>query len=107
MSESDGRNLKRDEIRTKRHRARGFCLSMISAEIARALAGHEFTSPDHAPAADGTVERLRRALDPLGGCVKRIGDRGLGLPRAVDGGNADVAHAADLLFEVADARMRI
>src|SRR5690348_15635476 len=65
------------------------------------------TSPDRNPAADGAVERLRRAFDALGGCVEGIGDRGLGLLGAIDGGDADVAHAAQFLFEVADARMRI
>src|SRR5579871_2405514 len=66
-----------------------------------------FKSPDRNPTADGAVERLRGALDPFGGCVERIGHRGLGLPRAIDGGGADVAQIAQLLLEIADARMRV
>src|SRR5579871_3611147 len=59
--------------------------------------------PDRDAAADGAVQDLRRALEPLGRGVERIGDRRLGLARTVDGGNADVTQGRNLLLEIADA----
>src|SRR6185312_4167400 len=64
-------------------------------------------SPDRHPAANRAVQHLRRPLDALGGGVQHIRDRGLGLTRAVDGGDADVTQPVELLLEVADARIGI
>src|ERR1700754_4575212 len=66
-----------------------------------------FRLPDRDAAADGAVEHLRRALDALGCRVQRIGDRGLRLPRAVDGGGADAAEVLKLLLAAADAGIGI
>src|SRR6266481_8145514 len=54
-------------------------------------------------AADGAVEHLRGLLDPVGGGVQRIGDRGLRCLGAIRRARAHIAQLAEFLFEAADA----
>ena len=49
--------------------------------------------PIRHPAADGAIEHLRGLLDPVGGGVQGVGDRGLGRLGAVRRDDADVAQA--------------
>src|SRR5215475_8628897 len=75
--------------------------------LAHAATQDDGPLPDRDPAADGAIEHLRGPLDALGGGIERVRDRGLGLTRAVDGGDADVAEVGELLLEIADARIGI
>src|SRR5271166_2431820 len=61
-------------------------------------------SPDCDAAADGAVQDLGGALDPLGGSVEGVGNRGLRCLGAVDGGGAHVAQAGELLLRGAQPR---
>src|SRR5579871_3885606 len=59
-------------------------------------------SPDRDAAADGAVQDLRGALDPLGGGIERVGDGGLRRLGAIDRGDADIAQGHKLRLERAD-----
>src|SRR6266550_574221 len=65
------------------------------------LAGNLLTNRD--AAADGAVQHLRGLLDPVGGGVQRIGDRGLRCLGAIRRARAHVTQRGELLLEAADA----
>src|SRR6266576_2226132 len=98
---------------TRMKRAAGWGETVTPPRLASCFARREPTLPlqgrvsavlaNRDAAADGAVEHLRGLLDPVGGGVQRIGDRGLRCLGAIRRARAHIAQLAEFLFEAADA----